>query len=74
MVDIVKSYGDWLSTSDVPKLLVEAEPGAILKGRQLEFARSWPNTTTITVPGNHFIQEDSPHEIGGALREWYAKL
>ncbi len=74
VVDIVKSYGDWLSTSNVPKLLVEAEPGAILKGRQLDFARSWPKTTTVTVPGNHFIQEDSPHAIGNALREWYVKL
>ena len=74
VVEIVKAYGDWLSTSDLPKLLVNAEPGAILKGRQLEFARSWPNTTEVTVAGNHFIQEDSPHQIGDALREWYAKL
>lgn len=74
VVEIVKAYGDWLSTSDLPKLLVNAEPGAILKGRQLGFARSWPNTTEVTVAGNHFIQEDSPHQIGDALREWYAKL
>jgi haloalkane dehalogenase len=74
VVEIVQSYADWLTTSDVPKLLVNAEPGAILNGRQLEFARSWPNTTEVTVPGNHFIQEDSPHEIGQALRDWYEGL
>ncbi len=71
---IVSAYGAWIAESDVPKLLVVAEPGAILTGRQLELARSWPNQTEVTVAGNHFLQEDSPHEIGAALREWYRSL
>ena len=71
---IVQDYADWLSASDLPKLLINAEPGAILNGPQLEFARSWPNTTEVTMPGNHFVQEDSPHEIGAAIVEWYGKL
>jgi len=71
---IAQSYADWLSASDVPKLLINAEPGAILNGPQLDFARAWPNTTEVTVAGNHFVQEDSPHEIGAAIVDWYGKL
>lgn len=71
---IVEDYGAWLATSQVPKLFVNAEPGAILIGEQREFCRTWPNQTEITVPGIHFIQEDSPDEIGVALREFVTAL
>jgi haloalkane dehalogenase len=54
----------------VPKLLVRADPGAILNGPQLEFCRRWPNQRGVTVSGNHFLQEDSPDEIGAAIAEW----
>lgn len=67
---IVADYADWLSTSNVPKLLVVADPGAILIGDQLEFCRTWPNQHEITVAGNHFIQEDSPDDIGNAIAAW----
>ncbi|MEM7284828.1 MAG: haloalkane dehalogenase [Actinomycetota bacterium] len=67
---IVESYGAWLSTSDVPKLFVNAEPGAILTGPQRDFCRTWPNQTEVTVAGNHFVQEDSPDEIGQAIAAW----
>ncbi len=70
VTEIVNSYANWLSTSDVPKLLVRADPGAILNGAQLEFCRAWPNQTEVVVAGNHFLQEDSPHEIGAALAGW----
>lgn len=73
VVEIVEAYGNWLTTSDVPKLLVNADPGAMLNGSNLDFARTFPNQTEITVPGRHFIQEDSPHEIGAAIVEWMAK-
>jgi haloalkane dehalogenase len=68
--EIVASYADWLATSDVPKLLVVADPGAILTGDQLEFCRRWPNQHEVTVAGNHFLQEDSPDDIGLAIAEW----
>lgn len=71
---IVKAYADWLSHSALPKLFVNAEPGAILIGLQREFCRQWPNQREITVTGSHFIQEDSPHEIGAAVAEWYRSL
>ena len=68
--DIVSAYADWLSTSDIPKLFINADPGIILTGPQREFCRTWPNQTEVTVPGIHFIQEDSPNEIGEALANW----
>jgi len=74
VVGIVEGYAEWLSASAVPKLFVNAEPGAILTGPQREFCRSWPNQTEVTVRGTHFIQEDSPEEIGRALREWLIAL
>ena len=74
VTDIVSEYGQWLSTSEVPKLFVNADPGAILTGPQREFCRSWPNQREVTVRGTHFIQEDSPNEIGAALADWFASL
>lgn len=74
VVEIVQSYADWLKGSDVPKLFINADPGAILIGKQREFCRTWPNQTEVTVRGSHFIQEDSPDEIGQAVADWYAKL
>jgi haloalkane dehalogenase len=71
---IVKEYGEWLSQSPLPKLFVDAEPGAILIGPQREYCRRWPNQSEVTVRGSHFIQEDSPHEIGGAVAGWYRSL
>lgn len=72
---IVGAYSEWLATSDgLPKLFISADPGAILTGEQREFCRTWPNQQEVTVAGNHFIQEDSPQEIGRAIREWYSAL
>jgi haloalkane dehalogenase len=70
VVAIVEAYGAWLADSDVKKLFVNAEPGAILTGAVRELCRTWPNQTEVTVSGSHFIQEDSPDEIGRAIAEW----
>ena len=67
---VADAYGDWLSQSDVPKLFINAEPGAILTGAQREFCRSFPNQTEVTVPGSHFLQEDSPDDIAAAINDW----
>ena len=74
VTEIVRSYAEWLPTSDLPKLFINAEPGAILTGPQREFCRSWPNQREVTVEGSHFIQEDSPDEIGRAIADWYKSL
>lgn len=67
---VVDAYGKWLSECDIPKLFINAEPGAILTGAQREFCRNFPNQTEVTVAGSHFIQEDSPAEIAAAIDAW----
>ena len=74
VVEIVDRYAKWLATSDVPKLFINAEPGSILTGAQREFCRSWPNQEEVTVKGIHFIQEDSPAEIGQAIANFLKRV
>jgi len=74
VVEIVRRYGEFMATSPLPKLFIAAEPGALLTGRAAEFCRNWPNQTEVTVKGIHYIQEDSPAEIGQALREFVRGL
>ncbi len=74
VVAIVKSYGEWLGQSQIPKLFINADPGAILRGAPRDFCRSWPAQTEVTVTGTHFIQEDSPDEIGQAIASWLETL
>jgi haloalkane dehalogenase len=74
VVAIAESYAGWLRSSPVPKLFVNAEPGAILTGAQRELCRSWPNQREVTVPGIHYVQEDAPDEIGRALAGWLSEL
>ena len=70
-VALVKSYASFLANShDIPKLFINAEPGAFLVGYARDFVRTWPNLTEVTVSGIHYIQEDSPHEIGKAISDW----
>ena len=71
MVDLVTSYGEWMAgNEDLPKLFINADPGSILTGKARKFCRTWPNQKEVTVAGTHFIQEDSPAEIGIAVAEW----
>jgi haloalkane dehalogenase len=70
VVKIVEEYGQWLQRSPLPKLFINAEPGSLLIGRAREFCRAWPNQQEVTVRGIHFIQEDSPDEIGSALADF----
>ena len=74
VVQLVSEYAEWLSSSQVPKLFINADPGAILVGSQREFCRSWPNQEELSVSGQHFIQEDSPAEIGQAISDWYRAI
>jgi haloalkane dehalogenase len=72
--DIVDRYGQWLAHSQVPKLFVNAEPGFLLVGSQRKVVRRWPALTEVTVPGSHFVPEDSPDEMGAALAAWIPTL
>ena len=70
----IEAYTDWLKQSALPKLLVHCEPETVLKGHILDMCRTFLNQTEVTVKGLHYVQEDSPHEIGEALAQWYRGL
>ena len=74
VVGLVNEYGAFMASSELPKLFINAEPGSILVGPQREFCRSWPNQQEVTVKGLHFIQEDSPLEIGQAVASWLKNI
>jgi haloalkane dehalogenase len=74
VVRVTTDCGRWLAESQIPKLFINAEPGAILTGRQREFCRTWRNQTEVTVEGIHFVQEDSPDKIGEALAGFVCSL
>lgn len=71
---IAEAYGGWLSQSTIPKLLILGEPGAIITGGIRDFCRTWKNQTEVTVMGSHFLQEDSPNEIGEALKSFVKSI
>ncbi len=70
----IAAYSEWLATSPIPKLFINANPGVFIQGGTREFCRSWPNQTEVAVPGMHFVQEDSPELVGQALAGWYGTL
>jgi haloalkane dehalogenase len=70
VAEIVGSYSEWLRQSTVPKLFINGEPGAILTESRRDFCRTWPAQREVTVRGLHFLQEDSPDEIGRVIADW----
>jgi len=74
VVAVVEDYSAWLAKSDIPKLFINANPGSILVGRQRDLCRTWPNQTELTVKGLHFVQEDSPNEIGQSIAAFLRRV
>ena len=74
VTQVVDSYSRWLATSPIPKLFINGDPAAFLIGPQREFCRTWPNQEEVTVKGAHFLQEDSPNEVGDAIAGFVAKV
>jgi haloalkane dehalogenase len=76
VVEIVQAYSEWFGKSDVPKLLLRAQPGAIMREPLVEWCgNNMRNLKTVEIgPGAHFVQEDQPHAIGEAIAEWYREL
>ena len=74
LVEVVRANEAWLSGPGVPKLFINADPGSIVGDRVRALVRSWPNQVEVTVPGIHFIQEDSGPEIGRAIADWLRSL
>jgi haloalkane dehalogenase len=74
VVAIVEDYARWLSTSPIPKLFIDADPGGFLIGAQREFCRAWPNQETVMVQGAHFLQEEAPDAVARALARFVANV
>jgi haloalkane dehalogenase len=74
VTEFVRAYGAWLNESDIPKLFVNADPGMVINDEHRAFCRKFLNQSEVTVAGLHYIQEDSPHEIGRAIADWYRRL
>jgi haloalkane dehalogenase len=74
VVAVVDSYAKWMSKNSIPKLFIDAEPGGFLIKGQREFCRGWPNQQTVTVKGAHFVQEESPREVGEATAAFVSKV
>ena len=74
VVAIVEGYAKWLSKSPIPKLFIDAEPAGFLIGAQREFCKAWPNQETVLVKGSHFLQEESPDEVGAATARFVSKV
>ncbi len=70
---IIETYGKWLSSSQIPKLFIEAIPGVMFQSHR-DFAKTWPNQTHVKIRGGHFVSEDSPDETGAAIAAWLKKL
>jgi haloalkane dehalogenase len=73
VTEIVTTYGAWLSSSSIPKLFIQSDPGT-MPPSHLEFCHSWPAQSEIIVRGRHYPQEDSPDEFGSALAAWLSNL
>lgn len=74
--EIISEFRTKLESSLLPKLLLWAKPGVIIKKKhvkQLE-ARMKCLETVCIGRGKHYIQEDEPHNIGIALTKWYKKV
>lgn len=70
----MNQYRSWLAGSDVPKLFINADPGGIVNDRIRDLIRTWPSLAETTVSGRHFIQEDSPAQIGEAIAQFVRRV
>lgn len=70
LYDLEKEWSDWMAKNTIPKLFFNADPGITLTGANRKFCQAWHNQVEITVPGTHFIQEQSPQLIGESIRNW----
>ena len=71
VVALVEENARWLvASTNLPKLFINGDPGTSISGRLREFCRSLPNQREVAVKGLHHLQDDSPGEIGEALRDF----
>lgn len=70
VVSVVEGYSQWLRTTEIPKLFIAGNPGAMLTGERKELCRTFKNQMEVSVSGKHFLPEDSGAEIGRAIATW----
>ncbi len=75
VTEIVGAYNAWLQETQVPKLLLHAEPGAITRAPLVEWCKAHlPELEVVHVgAGIHYLQEDNPDGIGKAVADWYRR-
>ncbi len=73
---VVEAYREWLTRTEVPKLLFHGNAGVAIKDAEVAWCRE--NLSNLEVvdlgEGIHFLQETHPEKIGRALSKWYAGL
>jgi len=76
MHELVSAYSRKLRSSEVPKLLLYANPGAVINAGTVEWCRQNLKNLELVEMGKglHYLQEDHPHAIGEELANWYAML
>ncbi len=76
MHKIVTSYHNWLKETRLPKLLLYAYPGLLIRKKDVLWIQdNFSNTKTVSVgKGLHYIQEDNPDIIGSELAKWYLTI
>jgi haloalkane dehalogenase len=74
--ELVEQYIVKLKESDLPKLLLWAKPGVIIKEKDKDLIKSeFKNVKDVYLgKGKHYLQEDQPDKIGKAIVEWFQSL
>lgn len=73
---VITANGEWLYSTDIPKLMFHVAPGALMPPPVVEFVKANASNLedVFLGPGVHFVQEDHPEAIGRALRDWIDRL
>jgi haloalkane dehalogenase len=74
--DKVAAYSKWLTETEIPKLCLYADPGAIIRHEEVSYIeRNFANKTMVNIgEGLHYVQEDHPHRIGEEIASWYTNF
>ncbi|MEM8836745.1 MAG: haloalkane dehalogenase [Pseudomonadota bacterium] len=73
---VILANGEWLYSTDMPKLMLHVAPGALMPPPVVEFVKANASNLedVFLGPGVHFVQEDHPQAIGRAVRDWIGRL
>ncbi|PTX56355.1 haloalkane dehalogenase [Litoreibacter ponti] len=73
---VITANGEWLYSTDMPKLMLHVAPGALMPPPVVEYVKANASNLedVFLGPGVHFVQEDHPTAIGRALRDWIDRL